>query len=385
MEDEPLPPGVADEPLPPWASKTSRTGRASGVVPSLQTLACHTLAQHLYAIESLDDLPEHLSQLIREAIRQDHRLLSDEALSTWLCAASNSGSALKLSLRWASGLTDDAMTILATKEAEWATRLLELDLAFCEQITDAGIRALAPACPALRALTLTGCTAVGDGACKAIGFHNARLEQLDLELLNDVTDVGLQAIVRGCHSLTSLNCGGCTQLTSVTTSLIADHCAPRMRLLGLGGVRTLNDLDLENLKAMHALTSLSLRSCCKVSDTGIKQIGLLAAKQMKAYGQWEEGGAAGAPPPTLTHLDLGGLDRLSDTALQKLVARSKHVKSLDLRGCSRLSGEGILTALGHPQAVLPSLETLVLTCVEGASASTVATIQDARPDLKVTR
>ena len=89
------------------------------------------------------------------------------------------------------------------------------------------------------------------------------------------------------------------------------------------------------------------------------QIGLLLGRQAKARQQWRARGgtdtAAGAAhatpscsspqPPALTHLDLGGLARLSDEALFKLAARAPHLASLDLRGCTRLSASGLTTAI----------------------------------------
>ena len=108
------------------------------------------------------------------------------------------------------------------------------------------------------------------------------------------------------------NCGGCSRLSSISTSLIADHCKGRMRKLGLGGCVNVNDIDLEDIGRCVSLEWLSLCACPKVSDAGIKQIGLLAGKQAKAYASWQEQGATqqAPPPPTLTHLELGGLSRL---------------------------------------------------------------------------
>lgn len=109
---------------------------------------------------------------------------------------------------------------------------------------------------------------------------------------------------------------------------------------------------------------LELRACGRLSDSGIKHIGLLAARQTKACAQWAEvreqieerpltnppnqkktpkmkpqpqqnpsnhehcpqarnkwaeaREPIGDPPPALTHLDLGGLGRLSDTGAQVL-------------------------------------------------------------------
>ena len=58
------------------------------------------------------------------------------------------------------------------------------------------------------------------------------------------------------------------------------------------------------------------------------------------------GGAAGSGPGSLRWLDLGGLGRLSDKGLAAVTAAGRTVTSLDIRGCSRLSSSGLLTALG---------------------------------------
>ena len=393
----------AREPLPPWASKKAA---GDGAVPSLQTIVCQVIAQHLHQIESLDDLPDHLASVVRSAIQQDRRLLSDDALAVWLSAASRGGSATRLNLRWASSLSDEGMRVLATIEPEWTRAIVELDLAFCDRITDAGLQVLMPSCTSLRAIVLTGASQCGDGACKAIGHHASRLERCELELLHRVTDIGVQAIVRGCPNLSDLRVGGCSKLSSISTSLIADHLSKRMRRLGLGGISNLNDIDLEDVGRVVSLTWLDLCACPKVSDTGIKQIGLLAGKQMKAFTLWEESaagaGAAGAAaagtssaaPATLRHLDLGGLARLSDSGLQKLLSRTKHLTSLDLRGCSRLTEDGLATALANRDSkgvvvpgvmLVPNLEAVTLLAMDAASERVVALIAAARPELKITR
>ena len=87
---------------------------------------------------------------------------------------------------------------------------------------------------------------------------------------------------------------------------------------------------------MSQLAHLELCACVKVSDAGVKQIGMLAARQVKAFDKWEAAGGSGGgggPPTLLRVLDLGGLARLSDSGLQKLTARARGLTTLDLRGC----------------------------------------------------
>ena len=391
-----------EEPPPPWLRHTKKYAPPEGV-PTLQELCCHVLAQHMHELCDLDWLPEHLADTVRAAIQRDRRLISDGGLGIWLGAVSRGGSTTRLTLRWASSLTDVGLRVLATQDfAEWASRLVELDLAYCELIGDNGVNAVAPCLNSLRALVLTGCTRCGDKSCEAIGMYIRTIERLELELLMGVTDVGVQAIVRGCSkTLTDLRVGGCSKVTSVSTDLIADHCRGTLRRLGLGGLSTLNDIDCESLGRCLGLASLELCACPRISDAGIKQLGMMAAKQMKAYTQWEQVNSGGgilkgkAPPPaTLTHLDLGGLQRLSDTALQKLLVRTTHLSELDLRGCSKLTPDGLATVFAGMTAQgvqasaslpVPELRVLTLSSVDAATERVVELIADARPALKLVR
>lgn len=449
-----------DEPLPPWvASARAASSREAREVPTLQTIVCHVLAEHLHCLESLEYLPDHLASIVRGAVQRDRRLLSDDSLAVWLESASRGGTATKLDLRWASSISDQGMNVIAAADPSWTHSIVELDLSFCEALTDAGVQAFAPSVPSLRALVLSGCVKCGDGACKAIGHHCSLLERCELELLQRTTDLGVQALVRGCPGLSDLRLGGCAKLSNISTSLIADHCTGTMCRLGLGGLSTLNDVDLEDVGKITSLTWLDLCACPKVSDAGIKQVGLLAAKQMKAHALWEEkwggGGGGGVhandaspsaaesasagtastaapvrsgvgsgtsaarclrsvsssdvgalgtgtstsssrppPPPTIRHLDLGGLARLSDTGLQKLLQRTKHLTSLDLRGCSRLTEDGLATALASCDGngarvagvqLVPMLERLTLLALDAASERVVTRIESARPGLKLVR
>ncbi len=377
--------------LAPWEGRrVSQPG-----VPSLQDICCGVLARHLYALESLDYLPDHLSCKVRSAIQNDRRLISDDGLAVWLDAALASGNARRINLRWASSLTDAGLSVLAGNGA-WSSSLVALDLGFCECVTDAGVQVLAPTLHALEALVLTGCRRCGDGACVALGRHAACIERIELELLHRVSDAGVQALVRGCPRLADLRLGGCKSVTGVSTSLIADHCAGRMHRLGLGGLVSLTDVDLEDVGRMSNLTRLELCACVKLSDTGVKQIGLLASRQAKAADRWEAGGRLGACPPLLAHLDLGGLCRMSDEALHKLATRARGVVAIDLRGCTRLSEDGLARVLAGVTAggvqtgpigslAMPLLRSVTLTACGGATDNVVRRTEEARPGVQIVR
>ena len=370
--------GMAEQaaPAPPWAPRAEQPAGAL----SLQQSCCAWLARNLQEIDALEDLPDHLAHMVRGFIQQDRRLLNDNGLVVWLEAVFAERAAEHLSLRWASSIGDAVLRVLAAEE-QWSSSLLALDLGFCEQIGYAGMVALCP----------QGCRRCGDGTAEAIGRHCRQLTALNMEVLNKLTDVGMQHVVCGCRELEELLLGGCTMLSNISTQLSADHCKGLHRL-GLGGNPNICDVDMEDVGRLLQLEWLELRACGKVSDAGIKQIGMLASRQAKAVERWQGGGATGEPPPALTHLDLGGLGRMSDTALLKLLTRTHSLTSLDLRGASRLTEDGLSRALASvtlegiqsaPALNAFCMRKLALKGCAAGSERVIEAIQAARPELAI--
>jgi hypothetical protein len=141
--------------------------RGRGVI-TLQQRCCEWLARHLHMIDRLDELPEHLADMVAAAIESDRRLLDDQGLDVWLGAVLDGGRTTALCLRWAAGLTDTAVSVLA-ENAEWCQTLCRLDLAFCEQISDRGVEILSFAAPQLAELALSGCRRISDHGARSIG------------------------------------------------------------------------------------------------------------------------------------------------------------------------------------------------------------------------
>ena len=53
--------------------------------------------------------------------------------------------------------------------------------------------------------------------------------------------------MRGCGRLVELLLGGCHRLSNISTSLISDHLGGTLRRLGLGGLVSICDVDLEDV------------------------------------------------------------------------------------------------------------------------------------------
>jgi hypothetical protein len=103
-------------------------------------------------------------------------------------------------------------------------RLTWLDVADCD-VTDGGLRMLAPLCASLRCLDLTPCERVTDTGLEAIGKHCTRLERLHIPYAGaGVTDVGIRSVVIGCADPAVLDVSGIRCVTDATLHTVAEHC-----------------------------------------------------------------------------------------------------------------------------------------------------------------
>lgn len=328
--------------------------RARGA-PTLQRRCCEWLARNLGALDDLDDLPEHLSSQVKDAIEADRRLLEDDGLEVWLAAVVKTGVTTALCLRWASGLTDAGMVAFAQEEA-WISKLWRLDIAFCSGVGDRGLGLVAAMAPQLTSLAVSGCRNITDQGIAAVGSSIHGLVTMEMEMLSRVSDFGIQALVRGCSELEVLLLGGCSQLSNISTQLIVDHLAPSLRRLDLGGLPTIIDMDLEDIRRCTALESLSVRACGKLTDAGLLQLATLCERQTKQAAKKASRSAGRGGELSKAHsqiislglatLDLGGLVRLTDGGLSKLLRQASSLTALDLSGCSGLSATGLVDAIG---------------------------------------
>jgi hypothetical protein len=92
-------------------------------------------------------------------------------------------------------------------------------------VTDDGLRTLAPLCVSLRYLNFSSCERVTDAGLEAIGTHCTRLEKLHIERASaGVTDAGIRSVVIGCANLALLDVSGTRCVTDATLHTVAEHC-----------------------------------------------------------------------------------------------------------------------------------------------------------------
>ena len=241
-------------------------------------------------------------------------------------------------------VTDSALAILATLPS-----LRELDLFFCEHITDSGASQIRRA-PALERLNVRG-TKISDSGVKFL-TELKHLRTLDI----GITEIGDPSIelLEAMPQLEALAIGGNRIGEAGIASLKA---LKRLRHLDLAGAQVtdsgiwavnVTDLNLDEIGALTGLESLDLgapspdyvkavssgvprlRGAIRVTDFGVSQLGSLAALRRLDLSRSE--------------LTAAGLERLAGLQLLEELLLS-HVKSID-------------DSAGPALAALPALRTL---------------------------
>ncbi|CAA6659050.1 unnamed protein product [Spirodela intermedia] len=243
-----------------------------------------------------------------------------------------------INLEFAQDIGDGHLVHVTTKFSGSLQCLESLNLNGCQRITDAGVQAVAYACPKLKAfsiywnvritdtsvkhlvkfckdittLNLSGCKNISDQSLYLIAENFKALDELNLTRCIKLTDVGLRRILLNCLHLRSLNLYA---LSSFTDNAYRELSSLKhLRFLDLCGAQNLTDGGLSHISACKDLISLNLTWCVLVTDVGMVAI------------------AEGCS--SLELLSLFGIVGVTDKCLENLsVSCSRTLTTLDVNGC----------------------------------------------------
>ncbi|KAK9822807.1 hypothetical protein WJX81_000986 [Elliptochloris bilobata] len=245
---------------------------------------------------------------------------------------------------FASGLTAMKPRVLMVERlAHRFPAVQSLDLSACRRVGDGALAALGGtlALAGLRSLSLAGCEDVSDAGIAAVARLRA-LTHLDLRNCCKVTDASLLALAE-LPCLLSLDLSGCVAATERGIGALAARL--RLSTLRLGGtsrVATVQDGALRALAPMVSLTCLDMSGCTEVTDAGLGAIGALTRLHELCLWNCMRVSEAGLGVlrnlPHLEDLSLRGCQHLTDAAAPA-VARLRALTRLDLRCCERFTGD----------------------------------------------
>ncbi|KAL4451731.1 hypothetical protein ABPG75_007393 [Micractinium tetrahymenae] len=207
--------------------------------------------------------------------------------------------------------------------------------------------------PALR-LTCTGLLGPANAATRRLCLRRACRLQLSTfygakdVVIEDWTEGWLEEVAQALPGVESLRLGRLQPLTAAGVAAIAR--LHRLRRLDCTGASP-TEGALAALAALPlALSSLSLRECCSLSDASLAA--LLAGL------------------PSLKELDLSMCAQLGDGALARLGQACRQLEKLDLTGCERFSESGLRQLAAAPIRTLLVSACCQLTdgCLEAIAA-----------------
>ncbi len=195
--------------------------------------------------------PAFANRRLEELVLQDCQKLTDEALrhiaaglprlrtlnlsfcisvtDTGLKSVGRLRALETLSLRSCDNVSDIGVGFLC-EDGGCGDSLRDLDVSFCPNVSDAGMKHVSAGMRGLRALSMTTC-AITDEGLRRLCERLADLEVLNIGQCVGVTDAALAKVADSMRSLRSLDLYGCPKVTSA--ALLRLRHMPSMRRLNL--------------------------------------------------------------------------------------------------------------------------------------------------------
>lgn len=168
-----------------------------------------------------------------------------------------------------SSLTDTGLTALANG----FPRIENLSLIWCPNVSSVGLCSLAQKCTSLKSLDLQGCY-VGDQGLAAVGKFCKQLEELNLRFCEGLTDVGVIDLVVGCSkSLKSIGVAASAKITDLSLEAVGSHCK-LLEVLYLDSEYIHDKGLIAVAQGCHRLKNLKLQ-CVSVTDVAFAAVGEL--------------------------------------------------------------------------------------------------------------
>ncbi|KAJ7966181.1 EIN3-binding F-box protein 1-like [Quillaja saponaria] len=262
--------------------------------------------------------------------------------------------------------------------AKHCTNLTELSIESCSRIGNEGLQAIGKCCPNLSSISIKDCSLVGDqGIASLVSSTSYVMKKVQLQALN-ISDVSLAVIGHYGRAVTDLvltglpnvsergfwimgNGHGLQKLKSLTISsfqgitdlgldAIGKGC-PNMKHLCLRKGAILSDNGLVSFaKAAPSLESLQLEECHRITQFGFFGLLLNCGAQLKSltlvscFGikDSDVGLPSGSPCESLQSLSIRCCPGFGDANLAALGELCPQLQNVEFSGLGRITDDGFL-------------------------------------------
>ncbi|PSS01123.1 EIN3-binding F-box protein [Actinidia chinensis var. chinensis] len=242
-------------------------------------------------------------------------LVGDQGIASLLSSASCSLTTLKLQ---ALTISDVSLAVIG----HYGKAVT--DLVFCglENVSERGFWVMGngQGLQKLRSITITSCQGVTDVGLEAVGKGCPNLKKFCLRKCAFLTDNGLVAFAKAAVSLESLQLEECHRITQCGFFGVLVNCGGKLKALGLANCLGFKDLVFRFplMACCTSLHTLSIHNCPGFGNFGLTMVGKLC--------------------PQLQHVDLNGLNGITDEGLLPLIENCEAgLSKVSLSGCVNLT------------------------------------------------
>ncbi|XP_022750277.1 EIN3-binding F-box protein 1-like [Durio zibethinus] len=172
----------------------------------------------------------------------------------------------------------------------------------------------------LKSLTVASCRGVTDLGLEAVGKGCPNLKQFCLRKCAFLSDNGLVSFVKAAGPLESLQLEECHRITQFGFFYSLLNCGAKLKAISLVNCLGIKDLNsgLPSVSPCESLRSLSVRNCPGFGDASLAALGKLC--------------------PQLQHVELSGLHGITDAGFLPLLESCEAgLVKVNLSGCVNLS------------------------------------------------
>ena len=209
---------------------------------------CEISNQGMASLGGQDSSSNGGTVALEHLVLQDCQKLYDEALSF---ISQGLPSLKSLNLSFCGNITDSGLKHLARKP-----NLRELNLRSCDNISDTGVAYLAEGGARITSLDVSFCDKIGDPALQHVAQGLYSLKSLSCSACN-ISDAGIERIGRSLHELDTLNIGQCSLVTDRGLQLISEHLT-NLSSIDLYGCNRITTVGLERIMQLPRLCVLNL-------------------------------------------------------------------------------------------------------------------------------
>ncbi|XP_044464022.1 EIN3-binding F-box protein 1-like [Mangifera indica] len=242
---------------------------------------------------------------------KDCPLVGDQGIASLLSSAANS--LLKVKLQRLN-ITDVSLAVVG----HYGKAVTDLTLTGLSHVGERGFWVMGSGhgLQKLKSLTITSCGGVTDLGLEAVGKGCPNLKQFCLRKCSFLSDNGLISFAKAAVSLESLQLEECHRISQFGLFGSLLNCGAKLKTISLAsclGMKILN-LSVPLSSPCKSLLSLSIRNCPGFGDASLAMLAKLC--------------------PQLQHVDLSGLQGITDAGVLPLVESSEAgLVKVNLSGC----------------------------------------------------